>query len=243
MPTPAQSRPARSGPAPSEPARSGPAPSEAAPLEAYVRDFGAGRFFEAHEDLEGLWWRRDSDPFLQGLILFAAAFLQARRGKAVGAARHFRAAARHLAPFAPLHLGLDVAAVLAHAEGAAARLEALPAGGVAPADLAALVPPFSLAWSLPSPEELALEAEARRAASGGQAALAAAVGAALAERAASGGAGRPAVPAWAEVVREVTRRTGGAFPRVAVRQAVRAALGGPGEGAEPNPREPRDHQG
>jgi len=84
----------------------------------------AGRFFEAHEELELAW--RDAEPgerdFYQGLVHVAVAWYQAGRGNAVGAGRQLEKAARRLGTFAPEHRGLDVADVLAQVEQARARV-------------------------------------------------------------------------------------------------------------------------
>ncbi len=179
---------------------------------AYRRAFAAGRYFEAHEHLESLWWSSGSDPFLHGLILFAAAHVKLQRGQAVGAARHFAAAARYLEPYAPASHGVDVAALIAHAGRAAQRLSALPAG----ADPREAVAPYRF----PPRTGHQWGSVARPAVP----ALADAVAAVLDERHASG------VPtggaSWAPVVKEVTRRTAGAYPRPWVREAVRSALAG-----------------
>lgn len=177
---------------------------------AFLRDYAAGAFFEAHEDLEDLWRASDADPFLQGLILLAAAHVKAGRGGASGARRHFAAATRYLAPYAPAHRGVDVAALLRHAAAAAA---ALGAGSAVVASPFPLLPGAEAAWDAPPPPPP------------GPAVLAGAVAAAVAERRASG---LPVGPAsWAPLVKEVVRRTGGRFPLPAVRAAVRSALGAP----------------
>src|SRR4051812_10745126 len=75
----------------------------------------AGRYFEAHEALEGEW--RTAPPeerdFLQGLVHVAVAWYQAGRGNRVGCERQLAKARRRLAPYAPVHRGVDVAALLA----------------------------------------------------------------------------------------------------------------------------------
>jgi len=52
-------------------------------LRAFLELFGDGRFYEAHEVLAAPW-RRHRDPLYRGLILLAAAFIQAERGNANG---------------------------------------------------------------------------------------------------------------------------------------------------------------
>ncbi len=75
----------------------------------------AGLYFEAHEELEDAW--RAAEPeerdFLQGLVHVAVAWYQAGRGRRIGCERQLAKARRRLAPYAPEHRGLDVAALLA----------------------------------------------------------------------------------------------------------------------------------
>ena len=82
----------------------------------------AGRYFEAHEELELAW--RAAEPgerdFFQGLVHVTVAWYQAGRGNAVGTSRQLEKAARRLRPFAPAHRGVDVADVLAQVERARA---------------------------------------------------------------------------------------------------------------------------
>jgi uncharacterized protein len=91
---------------------------------AHIR---AGRFFEAHEELELVW--RDAAPeerdFYQGLVHVAVAWYQAGRGRPVACASQLEKAARRLAPFAPEHRGIDVRGVLDQVEDA----RAIVAGG------------------------------------------------------------------------------------------------------------------
>jgi len=74
----------------------------------------AGRYFEAHEELEAAW--RAAEPaerdFLQGLVHVAVAWYQAGRGKQVGCERQLEKATRRLTPYAPRHRDLDVAELL-----------------------------------------------------------------------------------------------------------------------------------
>ena len=74
---------------------------------AHIR---AGRYFEAHEELE-LAWRAavpEERDFFQGLVHVAVAWYQAGRGNPVGAARQLDKGLRRLEPYEPAHLGLDV---------------------------------------------------------------------------------------------------------------------------------------
>src|SRR4051794_22035812 len=86
----------------------------------------AGRYFEAHEELEQAW--RAAPPeerdFCQGLVHVAVAWYQAGRGRQVGCERQLAKAARRLRPFAPAHRGVDVASRLVQVERAAATVAA-----------------------------------------------------------------------------------------------------------------------
>lgn len=83
-------------------------------------------YFEAHEELELAW--RAAPPaerdFYQGLVHVAVAWYQAGRGNRVGCERQLAKAARRLAPYAPAHEGVDVAALLEQVERAAAEVAA-----------------------------------------------------------------------------------------------------------------------
>ena len=84
-------------------------------LEAGLSLIRAGRYFEAHEELETAW--RAAPPeerdFLQGLVHVAVAWYHAERGNRNGAERQLAKARRRLAPYAPTHRGVAVAALLA----------------------------------------------------------------------------------------------------------------------------------
>jgi uncharacterized protein len=84
----------------------------------------AGRYFEAHEELEIEW--RAADPaerdFLQGLVHVAVAWYQAGRGNRNGCTRQLEKAARRLGPYAPAHRRVDVAGLLTQVSAAAERV-------------------------------------------------------------------------------------------------------------------------
>ena len=90
--------------------------------KAGLEHIRAGRFFEAHEELELVWRAADAGErdFYQGLVHVAVAWYQAGRNRPVATARQLEKAARRLAPFAPNHRGVDVADVLAQVERARA---------------------------------------------------------------------------------------------------------------------------
>ena len=84
----------------------------------------AGRFFEAHEELEVAWRAAATEErdFFQGLVHVAVAWYQAGRGRPVATASQLENAARRLGPYAPLQRGVDVAAVLAQVAAAQSRV-------------------------------------------------------------------------------------------------------------------------
>jgi predicted metal-dependent hydrolase len=91
-------------------------------FEAGLKLMRAGRYFEAHEELELAW--RAAGPgerdFFQGLVHVTVAWYQAARGRRVGCERQLDKAALRLRPYAPEHRGVDVASVLAQVEAARA---------------------------------------------------------------------------------------------------------------------------
>jgi uncharacterized protein len=88
----------------------------------------AREWFAAHEALEEAWRRAETAErdFLQGLVHVAVAWYQAERGKPVACERQLEKASRRLAPYAPEHAGVDVAALLASVEEARGRFPDLP---------------------------------------------------------------------------------------------------------------------
>ena len=89
-----------------------------------LEEIRAGRYFEAHEELEVAWRAApvEERDFFQGLVHVAVAWYQAGRGRPVATGRQLEKAARRLAPFAPSHRGVDVAGVLAQVETARRRV-------------------------------------------------------------------------------------------------------------------------
>ena len=87
----------------------------------------SGEFFAAHEELELEWRAAETGErdFFQGLVHVAVAWYQAGRGNRPGCERQLEKAARRLAPFAPVHRGVDVGSVL----GQVARAQAIVAAG------------------------------------------------------------------------------------------------------------------
>ena len=91
-----------------------------------LEEIRAGRYFEAHEELEDAWRAAQSEErdFFQGLVHVAVAWYQAGRGRPVATARQLEKAARRLGPFSPAHRGVDVAGVLVQVDAAQARVAA-----------------------------------------------------------------------------------------------------------------------
>jgi uncharacterized protein len=99
-------------------------PSEPDRLAAGLELIRRSEFFQAHEELEDAWRAAESGErdFYQGLVHVAVAWYQAGRGNRVGCERQLEKAARRLAPYGPVHRGVDVAAVLEQLEAAAVRV-------------------------------------------------------------------------------------------------------------------------
>src|SRR5215475_5761356 len=89
-----------------------------------LEEIRAGRYFEAHEELELAWRAAPADErdFFQGLVHVAVAWYQAGRDRPVATERQLEKAARRLGPFAPAHRGVDVEGVLAQVAAARARV-------------------------------------------------------------------------------------------------------------------------
>ena len=89
-------------------------PSKPDPFLAGLELARAGRYFDAHEELELAW--RAAEPeerdFYQGLVHVVVAWYQAGRGNRVGCERQLEKAARRLAPYAPVHRDVPVAVLL-----------------------------------------------------------------------------------------------------------------------------------
>ena len=89
-----------------------------------LEEIRAGRYFEAHEELEEAWRAASAEErdFFQGLVHVAVAWYQAGRGRPVATERQLEKATRRLAPFAPEYRGVDVESVLAQVMAARQRV-------------------------------------------------------------------------------------------------------------------------
>jgi hypothetical protein len=83
------------------------------PFKAGLDHIRAGRYFEAHEELEIAWRAAPAEErdFYQGLVHVAVAWYQAGRGNRVGTERQLEKALRRLEPYEPAHRAVDVAAL------------------------------------------------------------------------------------------------------------------------------------
>lgn len=82
-------------------------------LREFVARVNRGEYWESHEVLEGPWRESRSD-FLQGLILYASAFVHAKRGNRHGIRAQLAKARKKLASYPSAYLGLDVDGIRAH---------------------------------------------------------------------------------------------------------------------------------
>lgn len=83
-------------------------------LRRFLELVERGAFWESHEALEESW-RETGSEFYHGLILYASAFVHARRGTRHGILAQLEKAERALAGYPDAYLGLDVAAIRVHA--------------------------------------------------------------------------------------------------------------------------------
>jgi hypothetical protein len=93
------------------------------PLVRFAELVNGGEYWESHEVLEEAW-RETGSAFYRGLILYASAFVHARRGTPHGITAQLVKAETALAGYAPAYLGVDVGALLGHARDTRRRVEA-----------------------------------------------------------------------------------------------------------------------
>jgi hypothetical protein len=104
---------------------------------AYFACFNGQEYYEAHDVLEHLWLRREDEnhAFYKGLIQLAGAFVHLKKQRARPrhptdgrrlrpAVRLFALASKNLFPYAPRHMGLNVAELLDLAGEHVSRIEA-----------------------------------------------------------------------------------------------------------------------
>jgi predicted metal-dependent hydrolase len=112
----------------------GGAPSLPDALAAFVELVNRGEYWESHEALEDAW-RATGSEFYHGLILYASAFVHARRGTPHGIVAQLEKAASALADYPDDYLGLDVEAIRAHARACRDRVAARRGDRTAEADV------------------------------------------------------------------------------------------------------------
>ncbi|MGE0608969.1 MAG: DUF309 domain-containing protein [Pirellulales bacterium] len=79
-----------------------------------IEHFNVCDFFEAHEVWEELWtdYHGESRKFYQGLIQVAVALHHFGNGNIRGAKKLYHSSSAYLAPYRPVHMGLDLDAFL-----------------------------------------------------------------------------------------------------------------------------------
>lgn len=103
--------------------------------------FNAQDYFEAHEVWEDLWheYREPDRTFLQGLIQVAAGLYHLDAGNPKGAASQLAKGAAKLQPYAPIHQGVDLAALLGDVSACLKALDGdAPASVIPPSDFPAI---------------------------------------------------------------------------------------------------------
>jgi len=98
-----------------------------AALVRFAELVNRGEFWESHEVLEEAW-RRAGSEFYHGLILYASAFVHARRGTPHGILAQLEKAEEALAGYPAAYLGVDVRGLLAHVRETRRRVEARRSG-------------------------------------------------------------------------------------------------------------------
>lgn len=97
-------------------------PSWPEPLVRFVQLVNEGCYWAAHEALEQ-GWRQNRSDFFHGLIVYASAFVHAWRGNPRGVLLQLGKVGGYLRRYPPAYLGVDVEAVLRHADETAARVQ------------------------------------------------------------------------------------------------------------------------
>lgn len=95
-----------------------------------LRLFNERYFFEAHEVLEEVWHRDQSESrlFLQGLIQICAGFHHFQNGNPRGAADLLRRGADKMRKYPERYLGFDAAALLMEVDACRGRIERMRDG-------------------------------------------------------------------------------------------------------------------
>ncbi|SRR5689334_18732104 len=78
-----------------------------------IEEFNQQLFFESHETLEEIWLE-DHGPdrlFYQGIIQIAAGYFKLQQNVPAGALKLWRTGLEKIAPYGPIHLGVNVEAL------------------------------------------------------------------------------------------------------------------------------------
>jgi predicted metal-dependent hydrolase len=92
-----------------------------------IREFNRGEFFACHETLENLWLAesRPVRQLYQGILQIGVAFHHLRAGRYRPVVTLLESGSNYLQPFAPAHMGVNVASLLADASGCLAEVKRL----------------------------------------------------------------------------------------------------------------------
>lgn len=104
--------------------------------EDFVRFFAAGDYLAANQVLEHCW-REHRDNFYKGVLQLAVALYQQRNGRPEGTRKLLNKALENLAPYAPVHLGVDVARLLSAVRASEWREDGAYVPGEAVSEMAA----------------------------------------------------------------------------------------------------------
>lgn len=97
-----------------------------------IEQFNRGEYFECHETLEDLWKAepRPVRTFYQGILQIGVALHHVRAEHYRAAVTLFERGSNYLRPFAPLHMQVDVADLLAGAARCLAEVRRLGPNGL-----------------------------------------------------------------------------------------------------------------
>jgi predicted metal-dependent hydrolase len=90
-----------------------------------IEEFNQQLFFECHETLEELWLeeRGEDRRFFQAIIQIAAGYYKLQQQVPIGAVKLWRTGLEKLAPYQPVYLGMNVAALMASVQENLGHLE------------------------------------------------------------------------------------------------------------------------
>ena len=100
------------------------------PFRDGVRLFNETYFFEAHEQLEGMWHveHGEARQFLQGLIQICAAFHHFQNGNLIGAVELLKRGADKMRRYPHRYMGIDAGKLIAEVDAAHEEVERMRTG-------------------------------------------------------------------------------------------------------------------